>query len=318
MRTSRCVLGAVDSTVVCCVAWAMLALVTVPGAARSDELSDLEKAYGAYVAHRYEDAEKRLRRLVDAKEGAMKDEDTLADARMYLGAVLLAEGKKDQASAVFERLLLDKPDYQPDPLRVALAALDAVADARLRLRDKLVAIAAEKGRKAFEEKAKIDAEKEKAAARLATLETLAAEEVIAERHTRWEALLPFGVGQFKNGQPALGWSLLTTESLLAVGSAIGLGVALYDQALAYQAFENGDASPPGYTARAYEGRATDAARVGDVLALGFAAVALGGVVQAQLAFVPERIRIDARPRPVAPLSLSPVIGPAGVGVVGRF
>jgi hypothetical protein len=294
------------------------ALLAVRADGRADGLSDLEKAYGAYVAHRYDDAEARLRLLLDAKQGSLKDADSVADARMYLGAVLLAEGKKEQAWAAFEQLLLDKPDYQPDPLRVALPALDAVIDARLRLRDKLGAIAAEKAHKAFEEKAKIEAEKQKAAARLAMLVALAAQEVVVERHSRWEALVPLGVGQFNNGHPALGWAFLTTESLLAVGSAVGLGVALYNQALAYQAFENGNGTVPGYATRAYEGRAADAGRVGDVLALGFAVAALGGVVQAQLAFVPERVRINVRRRPVPPLSLSPAFGPAGVGVMGRF
>jgi predicted negative regulator of RcsB-dependent stress response len=75
--------------------------------ARADALSDLEKAHSAYVAHKYADAEARLRDLLDAKSGALKDADSIADARMYLGAVLLAEGKKEEAADALEQLLLD-------------------------------------------------------------------------------------------------------------------------------------------------------------------------------------------------------------------
>ena len=191
---------------------AALAALAVSSSARelrADASSDLEKAYSAYVAHRYEDAEKRLRALLDPQTGPLKDDpDDVADARMYLGAVLVAQGKKDPAAEIFEQLLLDRPDYQPDPLRVSLQAIDALIDARTRLRDRLEAIQAEKVRKAQEEKAKIEASRQQAAERLALLEKLAAEEIVVDRNSRWIALLPFGVGQFQDRQPALAWMFL--------------------------------------------------------------------------------------------------------------
>ena len=107
------------------------------GLARADALSDLEKAHNAYVAHKYDDAEARLRALLDPHAGTLKDADNIADARMYLGATLLAQGKKADAEAVFEQLLRDKPDYQPDSLRVTLQAIDALIDVRSRMREEL-------------------------------------------------------------------------------------------------------------------------------------------------------------------------------------
>lgn len=279
--------------------------------ATADELSDLEKAYSAYVAHQYDDAESRLRALLDPKSGNLKEPDRRADARMYLGAVLLAEGRKDEASAVFEELLLEKPDYQPDPLRVPLPALDAAIDARLRLRDRLVAIQAEKVRLALEQKARMEAEARKSAERRALLEKLASEEVVVDRHSRWEALLPFGVGQFQNRQPSLGWTFLTSEAFLAVGSAVSVGFMLYNQSLAADAYVRGEG-----TAFGYQSRAQEASLFANLFAGGFFAVALVGIVQAEAAFVPEHVEV--RKRVIPPISLSPRIGPGGVGVAGTF
>jgi hypothetical protein len=289
----------------------------------ADALSDLEKAHGAYVAHKYGEAEARLRALLDtgAPQGApLKDADSVADARMYLGAVLLAEGKQTEAQSVFERLVLDKPDYQPDSLRVSLQATDALVDARARLREKLASLQMEQVRQAQEEKARADAERQKAALRLATLEKLASEQVIVEHHSRWEALLPFGVGQFQNGQETLGWTLLSAQSLLLLGSIGGAAVTLYDAGQASDMLKRRDS-----TAASYQSRAHDAAIVGDVFAAGCALVAAVGIVHAQATFVPKVVEV--RTRAVPALSLSPLLEPAGgregmagavLGVRGRF
>ncbi len=301
----------------------LAAWIATAQGALADPLSDLEKAHGAYVAHKYGEAETRLRALLDtgAPQGApLKDADSVADARMYLGAVLLAEGKHAEAQSVFERLVLDKPDYQPDSLRVSLQATDALVDARARLREKLASLQMEQVRQAQEEKARADAERQKAALRLATLEKLATEQVIVEHHSRWEALLPFGVGQFQNGQDALGWTFLSAQSLFVLGSIGGAAVTLYDAAQARDALQRRDS-----TAGSYQSRAQDAAIVGDVFAAGFALVAVVGIVHAQATFVPKVVEV--RSRAVPPLSLSPLLEPAGgregvagaiLGVRGQF
>jgi tetratricopeptide (TPR) repeat protein len=286
-------------------------VVSASRVARADPQADLEKAHNAYVAHRYEDAETRLRALLDPQAGELKDSDSVADARMYLGAVLLAENKKDEAAKTFETLVRDKPDYQADPLRVSLDAIDALTDAKARLRDELAARQAEKIKKEVEEKAKLDTERKNAALRLAKLEELARTELVTERNSRWIGLLPFGVGQFQNGDKGLGWLFFSSEVLLAAGSAVGAGVALYDQQQAVDALQRSDG-----TAEGWHERAVQAAVTGDVLAGGFLAMALIGVVHAQLSFVPERVTVRRHELP--PLSLSPVVGPGGVGLHGTF
>jgi hypothetical protein len=296
------------------VRWVALLLLVLgrPPDLRADELGDLEKAYGAYAAHKYADAETRLRALLDAATGTLKDEDAIADARMYLAATLLAEGKSREAANVLERLLLDKPDYQADPLRIPLPALDGLADARSRQRDTLNAIKEEKARKAHQEREKIEAEKRKAAMRLATLEQLASEELVVERHSRLWALIPFGVGQFQNRQAALGWGFLLSESVLAMGSVVSAALTLNNAALANDELNRHQPTHAGE----YNKRAQEDAIAGNIFAGAFAVVALAGIVQAELAFVPEHTEIRRRPLP--PLSLAPVVGPGTLGVVGRF
>lgn len=292
---------------------ALVGLVwAVPREARADPHVDLEKAHNAYASHSYGDAEERLRALLDPRTGALKDPDNIADARMYLGAVLMAEKRPNEAAIVFEALLTDKPDYQPDPLRVSLEAQDALTDARTRLRDKLAAIQAERVRRAQEERTKAEAQRLKEAQRIHQLEQLASTAVVTERSSRWIAIIPFGVGQFQNRQTVGGWSFLATESLLVVGSFVFQGLSLYDQAQALDAYRTHNQS----VANGYQTRAQELTGAGDAFGVGFFVTAIAGIVHAQLTFVPEHVEVH--PRPLPPLSLAPLVGPGTVGLQIRF
>ena len=95
------------------------------------------------------------------------------------------------------------------------------------MRDKLAAIQAERVRQAQAAQAKLEEEKQRQARRLAMLEELASTETVIERHSRWFALVPFGAGQFQNGQTAEGWLFLIGEGLLAGGSVVASGLSVY-------------------------------------------------------------------------------------------
>jgi hypothetical protein len=289
-------------------------LCLAPRVAHADPRVDLEKAHNAYAAHKYDDAEARLRALLDAKTGELKDPDNIADARMYLAATLLAEKKNDEAASVLEQLLLERPEYQPDPLRVSLEAVDALTDARVRIRDRLAAIQAEKVRRALEEKAKLEAERQKQALRLAMLEKLASTEVVIERHSRWVALVPFGAGQFQNGQTTEGWLFLVSEGLFGVGSAVAGGFSFFYSAHGTQVYNQGDSA----TGVSYWKASGYAAITGDVLAGGLLLTAIAGVVHAQATFVPERVEMRKREIPTLSLTVKPVVGPGGLGIAGTF
>jgi hypothetical protein len=292
-------------------AWVAAVAMVLTAATRpslADALGDLEKGYSAFAARKYKDADVRLRALaqLDASPSDIKDPDIAADARMYLGAVLVAEGKKEEASSVFETLLKDKPDYEPDRLRVPLEAVDTFIDVKSRLRAELEKLQAERVQREQADRARAEAVKQKAAQRLAALEKLAGEERVVEPNLRWKALLPFGVGQFQNGQTDLGWVFLSSESLLALGSAVAAVISLYEVGQWKDAVVLRD----NFAAEAYRTNAYNAAVGADALAGGFLLAAIVGAVHAEITFVPERISVRKRTLPA--LSLSPTGGALSV------
>jgi hypothetical protein len=290
----------------------LVVLVLASRVASADSLGELEKAHSAYVAHKYADAEARLRALLDPATGDLKDPDNIADARMYLAAILVEQGKRAEAGDVFDKLLLDKPDYAADPLRVSIEATNALIDARTRLHDTLARLQSERVQREQADKAKAELARQQAALRLAMLEKLAGEERLVDRNSRWLAALPFGAGQFQNGQDGAGWVLLSTEALLLVSSGVAAAVSIYDQAQSNDALLRQDNA----AARVYNENARTAAYVDAALAGGFLLTAIGGVVHAQLTFVPERVTV--RKRDLPRLSLAPFVGPTGIGVMGQF
>ena len=171
---------------------------------------------------------------------------------------------------------------------------------------------AERVRKAQEDRAKADAERQKESLRVAMLEKLASTEVVTHDNSRLIALVPFGAGQFQNGQTGLAWTFLVSEGLLAIGSGVGAAVSYYNIGQR-NAANNQFGQGPNVTE--YNHRAQTAAIVGDAMAGGFFLVALVGVLHAELTFVPEETTTRQRP---LPLSLAPVVGPTGAGLVGTF
>ncbi|MBV9948220.1 MAG: hypothetical protein JOZ69_15315, partial [Myxococcales bacterium] len=258
--------------------------------AYADPLADLEKAHSAYVAHRYDDAEARLRALLDPKTGELKDPNSIADARMYLGAVLVEQRRREEADEVYEKLLNDKFDYKPDELLVSQDAINAFLDTRTRLRERIRKKQDEEAARKVSELAAAEAANTRQQLRLKQLEELASQEHIVEKSSRFLAVLPFGVGQFQNGQDDLGWVFLSTEALLAVGSVVGAVITVYEANQANEANHRLDTA-----ASDYHANARNAAIAADAMAGGFLLAAVIGAVQAQVKFVPEHVRVRKRP-----------------------
>lgn len=303
-----------------------MALFALAATARADEQTDLEKGRNAYLARQYDEADARFRAMLDPKSGTLRDRALLAQARMLWGAVLYAKGKKGEAEALFERLLLDDPSFDPDPLSYPTDVINAFIDTRANIRELLRATAQEAARREADRRAREEADKRREADRIATLERLAREESVVETHSRLIALVPFGAGQFQNGQKTLGWFFLSSElAFVAVG---GVAVPVYFDQLrrASEAYSNRDS--------ALAQRYLDSASTTRYVNLGaygaFALTAIVGVVHAQLTFVPQRR--ETRPRENPPrLSLVPFVMPtvaresasgavdgALFGVTGRF
>lgn len=304
-----------------------LAQTPEPGTASSagDGLTELASLYGAT---RFEDCVATARRLLDTTNPehltARTDVDT---ATKYLGTCLLRTDRGEEATALFEEWIYAGAKRNAVPSRPYVAQFGAEVadtydvaygrvDARLN-RERQAELAKVEDERDDQERV-IAAE----AKRQAALLKLAEEQVVVTQNRRWLASVPFGVGQFQNGDRGLGWLFLVSE---AVTLGVTVGGVLTEIELATLAD-----SPRVDGVRLNQ--SLDRARLTwTVSSYAFAAIVAAGVVQAHAAYVPEFRRVERRvvpdalrkpavPPPKARVGVGaiPVPGGAGLGVVGRF
>ena len=294
--------------------------LTVAPAARGDEQSDLDKGRAAYEAKSYEDADARFRAMLDPVTGSLKDPGLIKQARMYWAAVMISLKRNPEANSIFEKLLLDDASFEPDPLSFPGSVIDAFIETRAKMRDRLSAAAADQAKRDAERRAREETEKKREIARVKALEKMASEETVTHTHSRWIALVPFGAGQFQNGQRALGWAFLSAEVALVGAGLVTYPIYYNERSKAFAAYlaQETDRS------RQFFVRA-DQAKIANGALLGAAALlAAVGVVQAQVVYVPQVVETKRRALPsasIAPIA-TPVLerGGAGAwfGVTGRF
>jgi tetratricopeptide (TPR) repeat protein len=278
------------------------------GAAFADEQSDLEKARAAYIGRRYDEAEERFRALLDPAKGPWKDRLLYNQARMFWAATLVAKKQFEEAITVLEGLILDDPSFEPDPLVFPGEFSDLYFDTRKRMTDRINAAKQAAARQEAERRAREEAERRRQAEFFEKVKRLASEEKETVHHSRWVAAIPFGVGQFQNDQKALGWVFLGTEAALLAGALAVVPSYVYHRDQAIEQNNRGDR----VKAENYNERAADLRYVNLGLIGGFCFVALVGVIQAQMAYVPDVIETKPRPLPQAKVKLTPV------GIIGTF
>lgn len=273
--------------------------------------TDVDKARAMYLQKNYPEAEKRLRALIDPSTG-LKDTTLLSQARMYLVATLMAEGKRDEAQEILSKLILEDSTFEPDPLSFPSDVINTFFDVRTQLQEKLRQDALDAARREAEKRAKAEEDRRRQEAWLARVKQMATEEKITTRNTRLVALLPFGAGQFQNREPVLGYIFLGTESALALGTLITVPMFVYADGRA-----NGQGADLEHKAAVYKDRADTIRTVNLSLVGALAAVAIGGIVQANVAYVPEISEVKKRELPPQSKALVPVAGPlVGGGFVG--
>ena len=302
--------------------------VVAPGA--FDEQAEFEKGRNAYRAQKYDEADARFIQMLDPEHGTLHDKVLVRQARMYWAATRLAQHHDEDATGIFETILTEDRDYEPDALAFPTEVVNAFIDTRSKLHAKLEALEREQFRRAAERRAREEAERQKEVARLKMLEKLAGEAEVTEKHSRWIALLPFGVGQFQNGQRGVGWFFLGAESALAIGGLVAVPVYYIDLANATNTYKSLPLGQGQYIAQQYLNRANVARDVNLALYGTLVAMVIAGAVQAEVAYVPDPVRIKPRslpdasppgPTPVPPaVSFSfggaPVAGPDGRGIRG--
>lgn len=282
----------------------LAAALAFAGSARADDQAELDKGKNAYLGRQYDVADKRFREMLDPQNGTIHDPVLVNQAYMYWGAVMVALNKKDDASKIFEQLLQRDAHFEPDPLSFPTAVLDVFTDTRNRIRDQLNAQALDAQKRAEEKKRREDEAKKREAARVAMLEKLATEETTIEHHSRWIAMMPFGAGQFQNGDTALGWTFFGAESVFAVAAGVAATVSLSKSSQAQNLYHD---NPQLQTNEAVTGPANEARDeavtwrwVNLACAGAFVVTAVVGVVQANVKFQKEIVTVKKRPLPPMP------------------
>lgn len=178
-----------------------------------DELAAFQLAMNAYDTGEYETAEDRFRELLQ-RDPPLKNKALVFEIHKYLGATLMFLGRTEEAEEQFEALLRADPEYELDPVLFPTEVLDTFTQVKIRIADELAAIQAEKAQE--EEAAQASKEAKKKALKKKIED--AARPVYLTQTVKERALLfalvPFGVGQFQNGQTLKGWLFFAGEMAL--------------------------------------------------------------------------------------------------------
>ncbi|MEM1417418.1 MAG: hypothetical protein AAGH15_21145 [Myxococcota bacterium] len=149
-------------------------------------------------------------------------------------------------------------------------------------------------------------ERERQVAEQARVETIrelievATTETVEERNSRWVALLPFGIGQIRNGHRRAGLFFAITEGLLA-GATLGTFLAHQYYANEVNEFQNALEANPERLPEFRGARLDQLERrfrvSNQVLWATTGAVMIAGVIDAQVRYVPVRTETRRRPLP---------------------
>ena len=98
---------------VCVATLVALLLVLHSTVAFADERADFEKGRNAYLAKDYREADARFAAMLDPASGTLRSRELILEAQLYWGAAKFGLGKKEEAEALFEKVILSNPQYEP-------------------------------------------------------------------------------------------------------------------------------------------------------------------------------------------------------------
>lgn len=271
--------------------------------ARAGDFDDFEAARSAYESTDYALAAERFEKLGGGDAPRLTNRPLLLETKKYLAASYLFLGKLQLAEAELERLLRMDSQYILDPLAFPeeLQRLFARVKARL---DAERRVAEEEQRREQERLARKETERiEREQQRWTQLMALAEQERVLEQRSRWIALMPFGIGQVQNGHASLGAILAVSEVSLLLVSLVSWGVHENLRGQTPDASERNE-----YTVTERVSRYTNQVSLGL-----FGAIAITGIIDAQLRFEGDSTR--ARKRDLPPELREPpklTLGPTGL------
>ena len=253
-------------------------------------------------------------------EVILESDGEIVQARRMLGVAYLFENKPDDARREFRKLIELRPDYRFDPLLDPQRVVDFF-NGVVKEEEATIA-AAEKLRR--EREKRIADERRRAAELLRMPPTV----VRYERHSFAVNFVPFGAGQFQNGQRRKGWLFLGAEAVLGAVSvgAFATNLGLYGLAphrKCNDAQSMGSECPLGSIDHGQED--TSRALLGVQVVSGglFWAVAIWGVIDAIYYHQPEvplpdGAKVGRAPAPTSLGGARLTFSPNGLGAVWAF
>jgi hypothetical protein len=312
----------VSPLLVCFLVLLPVRLVAAAAATPEDEF---ERGKTAFGRAEYQRAIEILRPLL-YPDVRLESEGEVVQAHRMLGVAHLFEGQADDARREFRKLLELRPEYRFDPLLDPPRVVDFFNDVLKQEEEEISAMEARRKKR----DAELAQRREREAARLRAEQAVVVKVGV---HSFAVNFIPFGAGQFQNGQRRKGWLFLGAETALGGLSVAAFltnfalyGIAPHRRCLVEQPIDaNGlpERCPSQDIDRSDERLSTNLLRV--QLATGglFFAVAIWGVIdgirnfkgEVPLGFEPER----TPPRPAlrfGPTALSPTN--VGLGATWRF
>lgn len=273
-----------------------------PGAVRAQVDEDFRQAREAYANGELAEVIRLLEPLVGQALANIGDRVMAREARQYLGAAYVLAGAEDRARDQFRWLLEDNPDQ--------LRTMEL--DRRIfiqEVREVFGAVQAERVAAADQAAAATDTERARQQAlrreALISLLAQAQEHEVVVENPELPMFVPFGVGQFVNGDEGLGWTFALSEAFFALGSFATMSAAIYID----DAFREMD----GRIVAGYDLLLEGLWIANAVSGLVFLALAVAGIVEARLSWRPTRT-VRQR-REIAPEILDRLeLGVNGVGL----
>ncbi len=284
----------------------------------------LERARSSYQAGRYDDCVKEYGELLEHRDELVDlSAASIGQARTYYAACALATGDELEADRQLRAALTSNPLMgSPDPVVFPDQVRDLFFQVKADFLDEIQRVQDEKM-----EAARLEAEKRaelvrQEQLRIERLESLVTTETLVHQNHPWIASVPFGVGQFQNGDVVWGGLFLGTE-LLALGTA----VFAVSNELGIHSQANGGRRV--VDAKSYNEPLAQLRTAGVLGSAAFVFLATLGVLEAHINFVPERpagTRTRPLPREVRrkhpPVPVVPTLNTQGqgleIGVGGTF
>jgi hypothetical protein len=292
-------------------AWALCALGTLLGLTghAQAQAREFQAARDAYEAGDYARVVELLEPLaggeVPGEVVVISDPILMRESRKYLGAAYVLTGDTRRGRAQLEALLRaegeDFERYRLDPAAFP-SAVHRVFD---QVRSELVAEAA--AAEAVRERDRQQRAQERRDAML-TLVQMAQEPTVEVQNDPLLAWVPFGAGQFQNGNDGLGLFFAIGEGISLAGNVALAATWLplytqYEASLRFEAPEVSQSLLVGLWATNL------------VLGIVFVVLAVAGIIEAHVDFVPTRTRRQLRTLPPDVLQQLELVGtPGGIGL----